>query len=72
MCNKHGWPEPYIYTVYGRMYGDFPAKMTVYAPYTPIKCMVLVHPIYTRCNTVFLAGKPPNARPYKVNINGHI
>jgi len=28
-----GWPEPYIYAVYDRIYGDFPAKNTVYTPY---------------------------------------
>ena len=28
-----GWSEPYIYTVYDRIFGDFPAKDTVYAPY---------------------------------------
>jgi hypothetical protein len=27
------WPEPFIRTVYDRMYGDFPAKNTVYTPY---------------------------------------
>ena len=31
-----GWPEPYIHTVYDCMYGDFPAKNTVYIPYIPI------------------------------------
>ena len=31
-----GWPEPYIHTVHDRMYGDFPAKNTVYTPYVPI------------------------------------
>jgi hypothetical protein len=25
-----GWPEPYIYTVYYRTFGDFPAKIIVY------------------------------------------
>jgi len=24
------WPEPYIYTLYDRIFGDFPAKNTVY------------------------------------------
>ena len=40
-----GWPEPYIHTVYDRMYGDFPAKITVYTHtvYT-YKCMVLANP----------------------------
>jgi hypothetical protein len=27
-----GWPEPYIYTIYDRIFG-FPAKITVYTPY---------------------------------------
>ena len=27
------WPKPYIYTVYDRIFGDFPAKDSVYAPY---------------------------------------
>ena len=31
-----GWPQPYIHTVYDRMYGNFPAKNTVYTPYIPI------------------------------------
>jgi hypothetical protein len=34
-----GWPEPYIYTVYDHMFGDFPAKDMVYTPYI---CMVLL------------------------------
>jgi len=29
----YGWPEPYIYTIYDRIFGDFPAKNTVYTPY---------------------------------------
>jgi hypothetical protein len=28
-----GWPEPYMYSVYDRIFGDFPAKNTVYTPY---------------------------------------
>jgi len=28
-----GWPGPYICTVYDRMFGDFPAKNTVYTPH---------------------------------------
>ena len=31
-----GWPEPYICTIYDRMYCDFPAKITVCTPYIPI------------------------------------
>ena len=32
-ANEQGWPEPYIYTVYDRTFGDFPAKNTVCKPY---------------------------------------
>ena len=28
-----GWPEPCIYTVYDRIFDDFPARNTVYTPY---------------------------------------
>ena len=28
-----GWPELYVYTVYDRLFGDFPANITVYTPY---------------------------------------
>jgi len=28
-----GWPEPYIYTVYDRIFFEFPAKNTVYSLY---------------------------------------
>jgi len=43
-----GWPEPYVHTVYDRMYGDFPAKYTVYTPYIPIivgfwPTLIMVH-----------------------------
>jgi hypothetical protein len=33
--NTHAqaWPEPYKYAVYDRIFGDFPAKNTVYTPY---------------------------------------
>jgi len=27
------WPTLYTYTVYGRTFGDFPAKITVYTPH---------------------------------------
>ena len=30
---KYGWPEPYIYTVYGRIFDKIPAKITVCTPY---------------------------------------
>ena len=30
---ESGWPELYIYTVYDRIFGDSPAKNTVYTPY---------------------------------------
>ena len=32
MC-RVGWPEPYTYTVYDHIFGDFPANNTVYTPY---------------------------------------
>ena len=31
--HEQGWPEPYVHTVYDRIFGDFPATCTVYAPY---------------------------------------
>jgi hypothetical protein len=42
-----GWPEPYIYTVYDRMFGDFPAQNTVYIygfgqPYIYV-CYIVCH-----------------------------
>jgi len=52
----------YIYTIYGRIFGDFPVKNTVHKPYLygsgqPYVC------------TVFLAGKSPNnTRSYTVYI----
>jgi hypothetical protein len=36
VCDERGWPKPYIFTVYDRMYGDFAAKNTVCTPYIPI------------------------------------
>jgi hypothetical protein len=33
LTHAYSWPEPYIYTVYGHIFGDFPAKNTVYKPY---------------------------------------
>ena len=38
-----GWPEPYIFTVYDRIFGDFPAKKAVHTPYI---YMVLANPTY--------------------------
>jgi len=34
--HKSGWPGPYIHTVYDHIFGDFPAKNSVYTPYIPI------------------------------------
>ena len=28
-----GWPEPYVYTVYDRIFGDSPVKNAVCTPY---------------------------------------
>ena len=33
MKNVHDWLEPYVCTVYGRIFGDFPAKNTKYTLY---------------------------------------
>jgi len=33
MCIYRVGPEPYTYTVYDRIFGDFPARSTVYTPY---------------------------------------
>jgi len=41
LCSELGWPQSCMYTVYDRIFGDFPAKSTVY---TPCKCMVLANP----------------------------
>jgi len=30
--HTQGWPEPYMYTVYDRIFSDLPAKNTVYTP----------------------------------------
>jgi hypothetical protein len=35
--NMWGWPEPYIYTVCDRMFGDLPAKNAVYTPFWPTR-----------------------------------
>ena len=40
---RSGWPEPYIFTVYDRIFGDFPAKKAVHTPYI---YMVLANPNY--------------------------
>ena len=63
-ANDNGWPGPCIYTVYDRIFGDFPAKNTVYALYMyssgqPNKCLRLARTtlcFYT-VSIWFLAGK---------------
>ena len=32
-AHVYGWPEPYIYSVHDRIFGDFPAKDTVHTLY---------------------------------------
>jgi hypothetical protein len=32
IASHYGWPEPYVCTVYDRIFGNFPAKNTVYTP----------------------------------------
>jgi len=41
--HTQGWPEPCIYTVYDRIFGEFPAKK----PYINRICMVLANPTHT-------------------------
>ena len=31
--HDQGWPEPYTYIVHAHIFGEFPAKNTVYTPY---------------------------------------
>jgi hypothetical protein len=47
--NPHtlGWPEPYIYTIYDRTFGDFLVKITVHTPYILHIHMVLANPTHT-------------------------
>jgi len=33
IVKEQGWPDPYIYTVSDRIFGDYPAKNTVYTLY---------------------------------------
>ena len=40
LCSELGWPQSCMYTVYDRIFGDFPAKSTVYI------YMVLANPKY--------------------------
>jgi len=42
-----GWPEPYNYTVYDRIFGDFPAENTVFTPY------IYIYIIY-----IYISGQP--------------
>jgi hypothetical protein len=51
-----GWPEPYICTVYDRMYDDFPAKNTVCTAY--IRTNIWVWPTLWICNVSDLGSCP--------------
>jgi len=56
-----GWPEPCLYTVYDRICGDFPAKITVHTPYTDIYIYVCGQPYVcafhlSECNTGSVAS----------------
>jgi hypothetical protein len=37
-----GWPEPYICTVYGRIFGDFPAKNTVHMHHIYVRFYIYI------------------------------
>jgi hypothetical protein len=43
LAHEYVWPEPYIYTVYDRVFGDFPANYTVYTLYI---YMVVANPTH--------------------------
>ena len=47
-----GWPEPYIYTVYDRIFGDFLAKNTVHTPCIYIHIHIYIY-IY-----IYGSGQP--------------
>jgi hypothetical protein len=53
----------YIYTVYDRIFGEFPAKNTVYTPYMYGFGQPYIY-------TVVMAGKRPNLRSRKVYMYG--
>jgi hypothetical protein len=46
------WPEPYIYTVYGRMFGGFHAKSTMYTLYIYTVYIIYIYIyIYIYCTS---------------------
>jgi hypothetical protein len=53
--NMSGWPEPYIYTVYDRKFGDFPVENTVHT-----RCMVHSF-IHIHCIYMVLANPKEHA-----------
>jgi len=44
-----GWPEPYICTVYDRIFGNFPAKNTIYRPYIYGSGQPYIYPVQCTC-----------------------
>jgi len=55
-CHVQGWPEPYIHTVYDRMYGDFPVKNThlIHIWFWPTLAMAQRHAVITSHLLFFL------------------
>jgi hypothetical protein len=56
-----------VYTVHDRIFGDFPAKKTIYTPYN---CMVLTNPtheshVYDVGTIVMTGGKSKNRKKEK-------
>ena len=54
-----GWPEPYINTVYDRIFWDFPAKINVYTLYNinmwfwpTLGMLNLCHPLHVPCHSM--------------------
>jgi len=62
-----GWPEPYVYTIYDCIFGDFPAKSTVYIHHIYIYIyiyMVLAIPTHVACSGL-LPFPPSKAKAYR-------
>ena len=78
-----GWPKPYTHTVYDRVFGDFPAKNTVYTTYMygsgqPYTCVFLfaahcfLHPVlYPFAQACTYALTHTHAHTYYVFILVH-
>ena len=55
------WPEPYVYAVYDCIFGEFPAKNTVHAPYMYGSGQPYIHALLH--HVVLRNGHPPYVSP---------